>query len=68
VATERGVVEPLQHRADVPIARGGIVQWLELDAPRAVEKQTHLLQRADLSFVHVDHHAKDDRPAPHRSP
>ena len=52
-----GVVKALEHTADVFVAFGVHHQWRrELDLGGCVEKFLQLRNRAQLCFVHVDHH------------
>src|SRR5208282_5827932 len=64
-----GPLEPVvaktpQHLGYVLVARRIVTLWLELDRERPAQERPYLIQRADLRFVHVDHHPIDDRPTP----
>jgi len=63
-ARQPGVVKALENGLDPGIAVRVASRRLELHHLRARQHLTHLLQRAHLGFVHVDHHRFDDRRAP----
>jgi hypothetical protein len=55
------VTEPIEHFSDVCVSVAVLAARRELDRFRSHKKRPDLLQRRELRFVHVDHHASDDR-------
>ena len=50
------VAKATQHLGDVGVARGIVATEGKLHVARTTQKLPHLLERADLGLVHVDHH------------
>ena len=55
------VTEPIEHFCDVCVSVAVLAARPELDRYRSHKKRPDLLQRRELRFVHIDHHASDDR-------
>ena len=56
------VLKAPQYLADPFVAPCAILAALEFERLRSLYYLPHLLQRAHLGFVHVDHHPSDDQP------
>jgi hypothetical protein len=50
------VAQAAHHIANVPVAHLVVTVGQELHIARALQKLPHLLDRADLGLVHIDHH------------
>jgi hypothetical protein len=61
---EAAVAQALENRRDELVALRIVADGLELYIRCAVEKGAQLRHRFELRFVHVDHHAGNDRPKP----
>ncbi len=61
---EAGVAQALENRCDELVALHIVADGLELYIGCVVEKGAQLRHRFELRFVHVDHHAGNDRPKP----